>query len=123
MYWKIVRSYAKLLNILFLMLVCTKIYYICQNVFPDKNFFLLSNKEETGSVFYYDNNSFPYFINNNIDDFSIFDLFADDITNKEHDEDQSNLYRKIISHRLSLVYLFSIFFADIIKKINNLGVI
>lgn len=97
--------------------------FICENVFSDEKFTLLRKNNDSSSVFYYDNNSFPYFINYNDDNFSIFDLFDKDKAIKENEDEEPNLFRKIVSHRLSLVYLFSIFFGEITKIINNLGVI
>ncbi len=123
MYWKIARTFAKLINILFLIFVCMKITFIYKNVFSDEKFALLGKNYDSNSVFYYDNNSFPYFINYNYDDFSIFDLLDKDKSVKGSKDEESNLFRKIVSHRLSLVYLHSIFFGEITKIINNLGVI
>lgn len=123
MYWKIARSVAKLTNVIFLVLVCVKISFIYENVFSDEKFSLLGRIEDSGSVYYYDNNNFPYFLNNNNEDFSILDLFDRNYLEKVNDVNESNLFRKIISHRLSLVYLFSIFFGDLVKIIYNMGVI
>lgn len=124
MYWKIARTLAKLINIVFLIFVCIKISSIYYKIFSDEKLDLMKKNTQSDSVFYYDINSFPYFIQNYDDEkFSIFNYFGKVEFSIKDDKEKSSIFRKIMSHRLSLVYLFSIFFGDIIKVIYTMGVI
>ena len=123
MNWKIARSLAKLINILFIIFLCIKISFIYKNVYSDEKFSLMGKNNQSGTVFSYDNDNFLYFINYEIEDFSVYNVFDIVESEKGSEKDKSNLFKKIISHRLSLVYLFSIFFGDLVKVIKTLGVL
>jgi len=123
MYWKIARWFAKLINILFLSLVLLKVTFIYEHVFSNDKFYLMEKVNDRESVFYYDDNNIPYFLNNKTEECSIFDIFDRDQSEREKEIYESYLFRKIISHRLSLLYLFSIYFGDLVKVVNNMGVI
>jgi len=122
MNWELARLLAKVLNVLFLVFISCIIFNIYQNELVVNSINKKTENFNPKSVFYYDNDEFVYFKLEKRNDFLL-----NHVLNKQLIEnatiEENDIVTEIINHRISIVYLFSIFFGDLVKLINRIGVI
>jgi len=121
MNWKIARSLAKILNLCFLVLV----FVIMLKIYKyetKEGYFSLTKNNELKSVFYYNNSKIIYLKTKIVNKEYLQNQYKKDKLHGIH-QDSYNIFQEIINHRLSLVYLFSIFCEDLVKIILKFGII
>ncbi len=122
MNWKLARSSAKVINILFLFCICKVVLFLYSNEIYSNNIYSSSENQKLISVSFNDSDNFLSFTKEKNNENNIECLL--DISISENFIKEKYIFiEEIINHRLSLVYLFSIFFSDLVKLINRIGVI